>query len=282
MGEKIFNEMFYSEFPKDEIRKLAEGPIATNSQMEFGDKVYVKHSLLRNYLWDLADELYDGQKIPMVFQRVCIEVQEAEPSLKIYVNFFEDHEDWFSMDVFIQETWMLKAIFYNKEVEAKNLKYHFASMLMPSKVATRSCSTDSIKELANTAKNIVARVYLYAAANIDDTEIVEVEHMTKNEIGYETRLSKKGNPILKKVKRTIPYTRRVVKIDRPNPNAEAKVREYLLSRWKVRGYTYTKKNGTVVHVREHVAQRHYPNKGVDKTQLGTDYYLKKPANPNDN
>lgn len=278
MGEKNFKEMFYSEFPKDEIRKLAEEPIATNSQMEFGDKVYVKHSLLRNYLWDLADELYDGKKIPMVFQRVCIEVKEAEPALKIYVNFFEDHEDWFSMDVFIRGTWMLKAIFYNHDVESEDLKYYFESILMPSK-ATRS-SADSIKKLANTAKEIVARVYLYAAANIDNTEVVEVEHMTKNEIGYENRLSKKGNPVLKKVKRTIPYTRRVVKIDKPNPKAEAKVREYLLSRWKVRGYSYTKKNGTVVHVKEHIAQRHYPNKGVDKTLLGTDYYLK-PATHNE-
>ena len=279
MGAK---EKFYSEFSKDEIRKLGEGPIATNSQMEFGDKVYVKDSLLRNYLCDLADELYSGQKIPMVFQRVCIEVQEAEPALKIYVNFFEDHEDWFSMDVFIQGTWILNAVFYNKLVESEGRKCYSASMLKPSKAATRSYSTDSIKELAKSATQIVTYVYLYAAANIDNTEIVEVEHMTKNEIGYENRLSKKGNPVLKKVKRTIPYTRRVVKIDKPNPKAEAKVREYLLSRWKVRGYSYTKKNGTVVHVKEHIAQRHYPNKGVDKTQLGTDYYLKKPANPNDN
>lgn len=279
MGAK---EKFYSEFSKDEIRKLAEGPIATNSQMEFGDKVYVKDSLLRNYLCDLADELYDDQKIPMVFQRVCIEVQEAEPALKIYVSFFENHEDWFSMDVFIQGTWILNAVFYNKLVESEGRKCYSASMLKPSKAAIRSYSTDSIKELAQTATQIVTYVYLYAAANIDNTEIVEVEHMTKNEIGYETRLSKKGNPVLKKVKRTIPYTRRVVKIDKPNPKAEAKVREYLLSRWKVRGYSYTKKNGTVVHVKEHIAQRHYPNKGVDKTQLGTDYYLKKPANPNDN
>lgn len=277
MGAK---EKFYSEFSKDEIRKLGEGPIATNSQMEFGDKVYVKDSLLRNYLCDLADELYAGQKIPMVFQRVCIEVQEAEPALKIYVNFFEDHEDWFSMDVFIQGTWILNAVFYNKLVESEGRKCYSASMLKPSKAATRSYSTDSIKELAKSATQIVTYVYLYAAANIDNTEIVEVEHMTKNEIGYENRLSKKGNPVLKKVKRTIPYTRRVVKIDKPNPKAEAKVREYLLSRWKVRGYSYTKKNGTIVHVKEHIAQRHYPNKGVDKTLLGTDYYLK-PATHNE-
>ena len=286
-NRKDFEKQFYSEFSEEEIRKLAGGPITTNTRMELGDKVYLKNEFL-DYLCWFFDEVYDGRKIPVVFQQVCIEIQEVPMSRKYYVNFFEDHEDWYSIDVFIGGHWLFKLLSHNRDMTPDDWleeegRYWLDSVsLFNNNVITEHIPKNEIQQIATSAKNAFLYVYLYAYANKDNTEVVEVEQMSKREIGYEKKLSKKGNPILKKVRRTIPYTRRVFRFEKPTEKTETKAKEYLLSRWKVRGYTYTKKNGTVVNVREHVAQRHYPNKGVDKTQLGTDYYLKKPANPNDN
>lgn len=276
-GMRRFNE----EFSEEEIRKLAGAPIATDARMEQGDKVYLKDEFL-DYLCWFFDEVYDGKKIPVVFQNVCIEVQEAPLRLKYYISFFEEHEDWFLIDVFVENQWMFKVVQLNRDMDPDDWNEKLGRywtktpVLYNNKGLAQYLPTEEFQKLVSSARNAFLYVYLYAYANMDNTEIVEVERMTRKEIAYEPRTSKKGNPGFRKVKRTIPYTRRVFKLDTPKPKAESRAREYLLSRWKVRGYTYTRKDGKVVNVKEHIANRHYPNKGVDKTQLGTDYYLKKP------
>lgn len=279
MNKEECSRIFHKEFSEEEIWKLAGGPITTNSKMEQGDKVYLKDEFL-DYLCWFFDEVYDGKKIPVVFQNVCIEVQEAPVKLKYYISFFEEHENWFLIDVFVENQWLFKVIQLNRDMDPDDWNEKLGRywtetpVLYNNKVLTEYVSVEELQKLASSARNAFLYVYLYVYNNMDNTEIVEVECRTRTETTRKQSINKKGNPVFKKVKRTIPYTRRIFKLDTPKPKAEARAREYLLSRWKVRGYTYTRKDGKVVNVKDHIANRHYPNKGVDKTQLGTDYYLK--------
>lgn len=281
-----FMERFNKTFSQEEIKVLG-GPSSTNSLMEAGDKVILKDEML-DYLCWFFDEYYDGKKLPQVFGKVLIEhICQKDTVMKYYVSFPADHPDWFFIDIFCNSKFLCKEIHFNRDFDDTDIDpqtgrfYSDYSILVRENSIWNMLPEKSQQKIASSAKNVVLYVFLYMYANLNNEEIVVVEQCSKKERKTETVQNKKGDPILKKVTRTIPYTRRIVKLntDKPTPVAEQNAREYLLSRWKVRGYSYTRKDGKVINVKDHIATRHYPNKGVDKTLLGTNYILKEIPKP---
>ena len=277
IGEN-FLEKARKEFSEKELNRFAKGPIVSEMQIESGDRVILRDEFV-DYLAKFFDGIYDGGKIPVTFEKVGIEIIGGPIELKFYVHFFKkyEHQDWFAIDVWINNNWAFKLLDFNQEepqfeCNGETKIYKISPILLSN--VPKTAINANIDLIGKYVRNVYAYVYLYAYANMDNPEVVEVEQRTKVKTEREQVINKKGNPVLKKVKKTIPYTKRVFKFEKPTPNAEAKAKDYILSRWKVRGYTYIR-NGKKITVGEHIAHRRYPNQGVDGIQRGTDYYLRK-------
>lgn len=274
MTKKDITRKLYTDFSDAELQMLGEKPVTTIQKMAHEDRIVLDNSLL-DYLRDFFNGIFDGEPIPKVFSNALIECRAPVAMTRLYVTFPENKPDWVYIDVFQDWTYLGKLLYPNVKMDdserTENGQFY---TFTPFLTINRFLTADIQQVLITAAKDIFTYAYLYVQANKEEKILFKEE--AKVIPGQNNKKNKKSN----KKKHTdaeirdkvfVP-TRRVYTLQKTEKTERA-LCEYVYSRWKVRGYSYTRKDGRVINVKEHYAFRHFPNQGIDKT--GTDFILRK-------
>lgn len=263
------------EFSQSECQLLGSRAASSTYNMVRGDKVIVEDALL-DYLRDFFNEIYDGEPIPKVFESCLIEWKIPKGTIKLFVSFPKDHEEWVFIDIFYEWKFLGKLLFPNVKLDDADRNADGKFVTYTPFFTINSYPQAFLNELLPAAKDIFTYTYLYVQANKEAKSIYKEETVPSETSGRpkNKKSSKKKNGPGKSQQRDVVYVpRRRIYTVRKTEETETALREYVYSRWKVRGYSYVRKDGRVVNVREHYAFRHLPNKGVDKE--GKDFILRK-------
>ena len=282
MTNKDIVTKLYMDFSSEERLMLGIKPITTVQTMAQADRVIVEDELL-DYLRDFFNGIYDGEPIPEVFSNALIEWKNPHALVRMYVSFPKDKTEWVYIDIFIGWRFFGKLIYPNLKMDdsERNEEGRFMTYT-PFLTMQQEFPADFLHQLIPAVKDIFTYAYLYVKANQEEKAIYKEEKLPKPQ---EDRGVKKGKKSGRKKKKDVSSklerdkvyvpTRRIYTV-RKTETTERRLSEYVYSRWKVRGYSYRRKDGKIVNVKEHYAFRHLPNQGIDKE--GTDFILRKPEN----
>lgn len=279
MTREDIQKKFDSDFSKTEYVRLGSKPQMTIREINKFDKIIIDEKLI-DYLKDFFDERFVGEVVPKVFSNTLIEVKQDGGILRFFVTFPEEKTDYVYIDVFTGWEFLGKVFFININQRAYTPdlqgEMYFSSNMYNIKQNDPNYNSDVIRNIGRNAPMILAIAFMYVEANqsVKDVykeetvyEQVSVEKAEKEKIEYR---KKKNN--VKRDKVFVPRKRRIYTVKKTQVT-ENNLREYIYSRWKVRGYTYTRKDGKVITVKEHFKHRHLPNQGIEKE--GKDYILRK-------
>lgn len=269
-------EFDFSEEDANRLRK----PYETVSNMSKADRIIVDEDLMY-YLRDYFCDVFVGEPIPKVFSNALIEWRRKKGTYRLYVTFPEDRPEYVYIDVYYVWDFLGKIIFPNirqddwKSSEDENI-HHCIRIESPTK-DPRIYDSRAIDSILQKSTGIFAFAYLYVQANMNVEEIctvdtVYVDSGDSAEQSLKKSKKTKNKKAGKRDKVFIPRKRRIYTVKK-TAQTENNLREYIYSRWKVRGYTYQRKDGRVITVKEHYKNRHLPNKGIEKE--GKDYILQK-------
>lgn len=269
----------YNDFTMAERQMLGARAVETVPNMAQSDRVVVEDELL-DYLRDFFNGIYDGEPIPEVFSNALIEWKNPHALVRMYVTFPKDKIEWVYIDVFIGWKFIGKMLYPNVKMDdcERNEEGRFMTYT-PFLTMQQDFPAGFLEQLIPAVKDIFTYAYLYVQANKDAKEVYKEEEIFKHQDLRGGKKGKKsggkkkngGNIKLERDKVYVP-TRRIYTV-RKTEATERSLCEYVYSRWKVRGYSYRRKDGKIVNVKEHYAFRHLPNKGIDKG--GTDFILRK-------
>lgn len=270
----------YMDFSSAERLTLGTKAVTTVQNMAQSDRILVEDELL-DYLRDFFNGIYDGEPIPEVFSNALIEWKNPHALVRMYVTFPKEKTEWVYIDVFIGWRFLGKLLFPNVKMDdsERNEDGRFMTYT-PFLTMQQDFPAEFLHQLIPAVKDIFTYAYLYVKANKETKEIYKEEKLPKPQEDRGGKKGKKssgkkkndGNSKPERDKVYVP-TRRIYTV-RKTETTERRLSEYVYSRWKVRGYSYRRKDGRIVNVKEHYAFRHLPNKGIDKE--GTDYILRKP------
>lgn len=269
----------YRDFSNAELQMLGTKSVTTIHNMAQDDRIIIEDSLL-DYLRDFFNGIFDGEPIPKVFSSALIEWNTANNMLiRMYVSFPEDKKDWVYIDVFQGWTFIGKVLYPNLKMDDSERNEDGQFFGFTPFLTTVQFPEEIKQALIPAVKDIFTYAYLYVQANKEEKVLFKEE--PKAIPGQSNKKSKKKSNKSKKSgdardKVFVP-TRRVYTLKKTETTERA-LCEYVYSRWKVRGYSYTRKDGRVINVKEHYAFRHFPNKGVDKE--GKDFILRKGEDAN--
>lgn len=280
MTNKDIVTKFCMDFSSEEHLALGLKPVKTVQTMAQADRIIVEDELL-DYLRDFFNGIYDGEPIPEVFSNALIEWKNPHALVRMYVTFPKDKKEWIFIDVFVGWKFIGKLLYPNVKMDdsERNEDGRFV-IYTPFLTMQEDFPKDFLRQLIPSVKDIFSYAYLYVKANKEIQEVYKEEKLPKTKEAQNIKKGKKSggkkktNSKLERDKVYVP-TRRIYTI-RKTENTERRLSEYVYSRWKVRGYSYRRKDGKVVNVKEHYAFRHLPNQGIDKE--GTDFILRKPEN----
>ena len=274
----IFKKL-QKDFDETEGERLRKYPIDNVMTMSKVDKIIMDDDLI-NYLRNEFYGIYMGEPIPKVFSKALIEWRRPGGLVRLYVTFPEDKPEYVYVDVFYLWEYIGKLIFPNimqdDYIDIETGKFYHATRIeAPTKDYTKF-NPQGIDEVLLASIGAFCFAYTYVAANKDVKNIykedtIYQEAKKSEEETEKTKYRKKKNPHKRDVV-FVPRKRRTYTIKRTEVT-ENNLREYIYSRWKVRGYTYTRKDGKVITVKEHFKHRHLPNQGIEKE--GKDYILRK-------
>ncbi len=270
----------YNDFTTEEQQMLGAKPVSTVTAMAHADRVVVEDELL-DYLRDFFNGIYDGEPIPQVFSNALIEWKNPHALVRMYVTFPKDKPEWVFIDVFIGWKFLGKMLYPNIKLDDSVRNEEGRFLTYTPFLTVQEFPGDFLNNLIPAVKDIFTYAYLYVQANREVKDIYTEEDVQKTKDEKSHKKGKKNSGVKKKnggsskVERDKVYvpTRRIYTV-RKTETTERRLSEYIYSRWKVRGYSYRRKDGKVVNVKEHYAFRHLPNQGVDKE--GTDFILRKP------
>lgn len=270
----------YNDFTTEEQQMLGAKPVSTVTEMAHADRVVVEDELL-DYLRDFFNGIYDGEPIPQVFSNALIEWKNPHALVRMYVTFPKDKPEWVFIDVFIGWKFLGKMLYPNIKLDDSVRNEEGRFLTYTPFLTVQEFPGDFLNSLIPAVKDIFTYAYLYVQANREVKDIYTEEDVQKAKDAKSHKKGKKNSGVKKKnggsskVERDKVYvpTRRIYTV-RKTETTERRLSEYIYSRWKVRGYSYRRKDGKVVNVKEHYAFRHLPNQGVDKE--GTDFILRKP------
>lgn len=263
------------EFRSDELQKLGQKPQEVVMKMTKGDRVIIQDELL-DYLRDFFQEVYDGGKIPKVFEKVLIEWHSNNGIINLYVTFPENHEEWIYIDVFWGWKFLGKLLYPNVEISDSERDEQGRFYIYSPFLTVENFDKTFLDSLVTATRDVFSYCFLYVEANRNVETIYEereVSSLKKNKNANKSKKAQKKQNQEKREKVNVPEKKRVYKLVKTEETV-SNLREYIYSRWKVRGYTYTRKDGKKVNVKEHFAFRHLPNKGIVKEE-GKDFYLRK-------
>lgn len=280
MTNKDIVTKFCMDFSSEEHLALGLKPVKTVQTMAQADRIIVEDELL-DYLRDFFNGIYDGEPIPEVFSNALIEWKNPHALVRMYVTFPKNKKEWIFIDVFVGWKFIGKLLYPNVKMDdsERNEDGRFV-IYTPFLTMQEDFPKDFLRQLIPSVKDIFSYAYLYVKANKEIQEVYKEEKLPKPKEAQDIKKGKKSggkkktNSKLERDKVYVP-TRRIYTI-RKTENTERRLSEYVYSRWKVRGYSYRRKDGKVVNVKEHYAFRHLPNQGIDKE--GTDFILRKPEN----
>lgn len=274
MTKKDITRKLYAEFSNAELQMLGEKPVTTIQKMAHEDRIILDDSLL-DYLRDFFNGIFDGEPIPKVFTNALIECRVPGAIMRFYVTFPENKPDWVYIDVFKEWTYLGKVLYPNVKMDDSERTENGQFYTFTPFLTVNRFPTEEIHQvLINAAKDIFTYAYLYVQANKEEKILFKEE--PKVIPGQNNKKKKKSNKknhadAVTRDKVFVP-TRRVYTLQKTEKTERA-LCEYVYSRWKVRGYSYKRKDGRVINVKEHYAFRHLPNQGIDK--IGTDFILRK-------
>ena len=269
-----------SEFSAEECEPLGFRPVSSVPNMVRGDKVIVEDSLL-DYLRDFFNEIYDGEPIPKVFESCLIEWRTPNGTIKLFVSFPKDHEEWVYIDIFYEWKFLGKMLFPNVKLDDVDRNEDGKFFTYAPFFTKEKLQQQLLTQMLPAVKDVFTYTYLYVQANKETKSVYKEETVPAENTGKQSKKkSGKKSSAAKRQQRDVVYVpRRRIYTIRKTEETERSLREYVYSRWKVRGYSYVRKDGRRVNVKEHYAFRHLPNKGVDKD--GKDFILrKKPEDAN--
>lgn len=267
----------YNDFSMTERQILGAKAVTTVQNMAQSDRIVVEDALL-DYLRDFFNGIYDGEAIPEVFSNALIEWKNPHALVRMYVTFPKDKPDWVFIDVFIGWKFIGKLLFPNVKMDdsERNEDGRFMTYT-PFLTVQQDFPAGFLDTLIPAVKDIFTYAYMYVQANKDAKDIYKEEEIpnSQDERGRKKKSGgkkkKSGNAMVGRDKVYVP-TRRIYTLCKTE-ETERNLREYVYSRWKVRGYSYRRKDGKIVNVKEHYAFRHLPNRGIDKE--GKDFILRK-------
>ena len=273
---KLFND-----FTMAERQMLGTRSVSPISTMAHADRIVVEDELL-DYLRDFFNGIYDGEPIPEVFSNALIEWHNPHALVRMYVTFPKDKPDWVFIDVFVGWKFLGKLLYPNVKFDDSERNEEGRFMTYTPFLTVQEFPGGFLDSLLPAVKDIFTYAYMYVQANREVKEIYKEEELSKPK---DEKTGKKGKKCGGKKKKSesskqerdkvyVP-TRRIYTV-RKTETTERRLSEYVYSRWKVRGYSYRRKDGRIVNVKEHYAFRHLPNQGIDKE--GTDFILRKPEN----
>lgn len=273
---KLFND-----FTMAERQMLGTRSVSPISTMAHADRIVVEDELL-DYLRDFFNGIYDGEPIPEVFSNALIEWHNPHALVRMYVTFPKDKPDWVFIDVFVGWKFLGKLLYPNVKFDDSERNEEGRFMTYTPFLTVQEFPGGFLDSLLPAVKDIFTYAYMYVQANREVKEIYKEEELSKSK---DEKTGKKGKKYGGKKKKSesskqerdkvyVP-TRRIYTV-RKTETTERRLSEYVYSRWKVRGYSYRRKDGRIVNVKEHYAFRHLPNQGIDKE--GTDFILRKPEN----
>ena len=273
-------EKFYADFRQLELETLGRKPQDVVTNITKGDKIILEDKLL-DYLRDFFNNIYDGEPIPKTFEKVLIEWRTGNGLMNLYVTFPEEHSDWIYIDVFFGWRFLGKLLFPNVKLDDEDRCETGQFYTYTPFLTKESFDQNFLQQLIPCVKDVFTYVFLYVEAN-KNVKAMYVEEKVSSPKRQSKPAKKKNGNAAKPGEREKIYvpTRRLYKITNfVSEECENNLRDYIYARWKVRGYTYTRKDGRKVNVKEHFAFRHLPNKGVIKEE-GRDYILRKAEDEN--
>lgn len=274
----IFKKL-QKDFNESETERLRTNPIDNVRTMSKADKIIVNNDMF-TYLKDDFFETYEGSSIPKVFSKALIEWKCPIGLFRLYVTFPEDRPEYVYIDVFYLWDYWGKIIFPNINqddyIDEETKKFHHATRIETTARAYSKYNPKVVDSYMVAANSVFMFAYTYVFANKDVKEIYSEDTVYQDDEMLEcktktTEYRKKKNNV-KRDKVFVPRKRRIYTVKKTQVT-ENNLREYIYSRWKVRGYTYTRKDGKVINVKEHFKHRHLPNQGIEKE--GKDYILRK-------
>ena len=282
MTNRDVSYKLYDDFTTAERQMMGAKSVATTQTMAHADRVVVEDELL-DYLRDFFNGIYDGEPIPEVFSNSLIEWNNPHALVRMYVTFPKDKPDWVFIDVFIGWKFLGKLLYPNVKMDDSERNEEGRFMTYTPFLTVQEFPAGFLESLIPAVKDIFTYAYLYVQANREVKDIYKEEAIPESKDDKSGKKGKKhsgskkkhdGSPKVERDKVYVP-TRRIYTV-RKTEITERRLSEYVYSRWKVRGYSYRRKDGRIVNVKEHYAFRHLPNQGVDKE--GTDFILRKPEN----
>ncbi len=265
-----------NEFTQSEMNSLGAKGVAPVPVMAQSDRIVIEDSLL-DYLRDFFNGIYDGEPIPKVFSTALIEWQNPHALVRMYVSFPEDKSDWVYIDVYIGWKFIGKLLYPNVKMDDSERNEEGKFYTHTPFLTTQTLPGDFLNNLIPAVKDIFGYAFLYVQANKDAKPLYKEEvrvstEPTKKAKGNKNSKGKKHQVTTDTRDKVYVPTRRIYTVKKTD-YAERSLAEYVYSRWKVRGYSYVRKDGRRVDVKEHFATRHLPNKGIEKG--GTDFILRK-------
>lgn len=281
MNEKATQQKLYSDFNNNEIKKLATKPARTVSQIANADCVIIddsKEDSMMNYLQSWFLDTFTGDPIEMPWSEFLIELTLYNNQGKIKIFCCKQKNDWVSLDIFLNGWLYIGKIMYPnvKCEEADRIENGQFMVYTPFLYVGQKIEVSNLQTFIAVCKDTFTYAAMYVMANHDVKEV----YIEKNKKVSSTSKPKKGSNKRKSAigREKIYVPKRRVYTVKKLPSTNECIRNYLLSHWKVKGYSYTRKDGRVINVKEHIARRHLPNKGLTNP-TGKDYIL---WNPNSN
>lgn len=280
MTKEDIKRKFNTDFTQIELNRIGSKPQATIKDISKADKIIVENELV-DYLEAFFEEYFTGEPVPKVFSNALIEWKRKGEMLRLYVTFPEDRPEYVYIDIFNGWDFYGKVFYLNvsqDEIDQSNVNgsNNYFSCMVNVKADNPKYNKDIIYNIGKHVPIIFAMVYWYVEANKGEKCIYKEDTVYSEEKSTDARSEKtkyrKGKNPTKRDKVFVPRKRRIYTV-KETEITEKNLREYIYSRWKVRGYSYTRKDGKVINVKEHYKNRHLPNQGIEKE--GKDYILRK-------
>ena len=276
MKEQDIQQKLFIDFNQEELRKLAAKPAKTISEIAKINSIIVddsKSDSIVSYLQSWFLDTFTGDPIELPWDKFLVELTTCNNQL-IKIFCCKQKNDWVSLDIFVNGWLYIGKIMYPniKCDEADRTESGQFMIYTPFLNIENKIDPQVLQTLIPICKDIFTYGAMYVVANKDVEEVYY-------EKGPKGKVKRKHSGGTKSSKTTVSrdrvYVPKRVYIVNRLPKADESIRKYLLSHWKVRGYTYTRKDGKEINVKEHIARRHLPNKGLTKPE-GTDYVIRKP------
>ena len=223
-----------------------------------------------------------SNNIPMIFDKTLIEVKVEEIMLRIFVEFKEGGKFIF-LDIFYNWKLMMKMVIENRFIDLNDgiPKVNGVIVLSINNNDYRK-NSQMLNEISVVSTDVVFYSYIFLNANLEDKTLFKEDtvQMLQEESADSKSNGKKSNsqkympPKRKNIyvpkKRRKYHINNITKEQLGNLKNKSE-RKYHLSEWPVRGYTYKRKNGTVVTVPPRVSKRRKQNDGEVRT--GNNYII---------